>query len=888
MVAVKQIAAHLAEDREFLQRFRKEAQILARLGAEQPAVVTIYELIEDQRGLFIVMEFVHGHTLETVLKNTSGPVETKAALQILWRLAAALHNVHAAGIVHRDIKPANVIICEGLRPKITDFGVAASMSGQTAMLLGTTKYMAPELFSDEQIDGRADMYSLGMIAYEMLIGSEKFGEIFADLVRDPQSESLRWMKWHGDLQLAAPMLDAVNPSIPPALAEIVAKMMAKERGERFESMEMLGRAIRGAFSPRGAKLQVPAPVLPQAEAPVFEQPVRVRDAGDDLQIGDESADTAIMPAYRKGFKTNVLVGIIVFTIALITAVGFVVHREMQIRARREQALAAFTLAEPAYRNSVAMRNIAQYHLAEVRQEIVAQFHQASDGFSAIKEQYPNTVAARKAAIMELLCQSRLAVLQRDWNLATKLMNKAEQTVQQAQLSASPTSQMHVWAKQTRQLLDDFDIYMRNARVITAVVAKVDVALKEGDFAKARQMIADQLQSPALAANAQRLDKQVDRSQFVQTFKIDTEKFNALLVGVVDQTDSGKFEKVRLSLASATAIEKDISALLGSKLTNALSKDDGDRFTQQLKNASERAKSLLLYVDAMEQAEAARQGGDPQAEQAALRNAKVILPAQAKRIELRIKQIKIDVAIAAASEAMAAGNIRAARAKFGEVLKIDPTHKDALSQIEKLGIAIKLDVLKDEAKDAFAAGDFKAAMAKYKDALKIAPGEAILFAGVTDCRFELTLAEASVLFHAKHYGQAFETLAVARKLKPAAADRVDALLVDYQSWQEYDNLLVQGDKAGKDGDWAKAKSFYQKAFQAYSTKEAKKRLARAHYQQWIASAKLAINADNFTEARAHLQQARSKAPEAGTTEQETKELIAAVDQLLKEIDIMAKN
>ncbi len=76
IVAVKQISAHLAEDRKFLERFRKEAQILAQLGAEQPAVVTIYEISEDQRGLFIVMELVEGHSLETLLSNSSGPVET--------------------------------------------------------------------------------------------------------------------------------------------------------------------------------------------------------------------------------------------------------------------------------------------------------------------------------------------------------------------------------------------------------------------------------------------------------------------------------------------------------------------------------------------------------------------------------------------------------------------------------------------------------------------------------------------------------------------------------------------------------------------------------------------------------------------------------------------
>ena len=213
-VAVKQISTHLAADAEFLRRFRKEAQTLAGLASEQPAIVTIHELIEDERGLFIVMEYVSGRSLETILDETDGPIEPKAALQIIWRLAAGLHAVHSAGIVHRDMKPSNIIIGENLRVKIADFGVAASITGQTSMLLGTTKYMAPELFGGQRIDGRADIYSLGFVAYEMLAGREKFNETFSDIVRDKHSESLRWMKWHGNEKVQAPALHQVNPAIP--------------------------------------------------------------------------------------------------------------------------------------------------------------------------------------------------------------------------------------------------------------------------------------------------------------------------------------------------------------------------------------------------------------------------------------------------------------------------------------------------------------------------------------------------------------------------------------------------------------------------------------------------------------------------------------------------
>ncbi|MHC4563778.1 MAG: serine/threonine-protein kinase [Planctomycetota bacterium] len=112
-VAAKQISAHLAEDRKFLEHFRREAQILAKLGAEQPAIVTIYDLVEDEHGLFIVMEYVDGSTVEQILQSQPTAMAPKPAVQLLWRLAGGMAAVHGAGIIHRDLKPGNVIVSEG-------------------------------------------------------------------------------------------------------------------------------------------------------------------------------------------------------------------------------------------------------------------------------------------------------------------------------------------------------------------------------------------------------------------------------------------------------------------------------------------------------------------------------------------------------------------------------------------------------------------------------------------------------------------------------------------------------------------------------------------------------------------------------------------------------
>ena len=351
-VAIKQISSHLAENPDFLERFRKEAQILARLATSQPALVTIHELIQEERGLFIVMEFVSGSTLETMLNNNPGPVEPKAVLQILWRLAGGLHAVHSAGVIHRDIKPGNIIVGEGLKVKIADFGVAAMSDGQTSMALGTTKYMAPELYGGKTVDARADMYSLGFIAYEMLLGRAKFNEVFAEVVHDKHSEALRWMKWHGNEQVKAPALNEMNSAIPRPLADIVATMMAKNPEHRFASMEQLGRAIKASFSPRAGTQRDAGSAQPRSPNGALPSPqgeASALDSGEDLEVS-AGPDTAPLPRARMPLKTKLIwagAGVLALVVLI---VAWTVVTSMSRKNLQEKAEAALAEAKSAYSN----------------------------------------------------------------------------------------------------------------------------------------------------------------------------------------------------------------------------------------------------------------------------------------------------------------------------------------------------------------------------------------------------------------------------------------------------------------------------------------------------------------------------------------------------------
>ena len=465
-VAIKQISSHLAEDPKFVEQFRREAQILARLGAEQPGIVTIHELVEDQRGLFIVMEFVPGRSLETLIRDKPGPFEPKATLQIIWRLAGALNAVHNAGIIHRDIKPGNIIIGESLRAKITDFGVAASITGQTSMPLGTTKYMAPELFEGAKVDGRADMYSLGFITYEMLVGRQKFNEVFADVVRDPQSEVLRWMKWHGNRSVTAPMAHEVNPTVPETLGRIVAKMMAKDPDNRYAGMEELGRAIRAEFSPRARVLQAAGVSVGaglEAEDLQIQMPEGTRPGAPGALVleaapleEEEGPATAPIPKKKLSRKAKLILAGSAAGVVMITGVVLLVMMEL----RKGRAAAE--------RTNILKRAGDAYKAALPPQNAKAKFEEALRGFDDLQKRFGGSKEEAMSSVMIHMCRAYLAVEAEDWDRSDAERQLAEARRDQVQRKwdgsqAWPAEELKKWVEEKKAELEACKDYRADSR-----------------------------------------------------------------------------------------------------------------------------------------------------------------------------------------------------------------------------------------------------------------------------------------------------------------------------------------------------------------------------------------------------------------------------------------
>ena len=211
----------------------REAQSAGKLS--HPNIVTVYDVDEDGDTAYIAMELVEGRTLEQLLRK--GPVrELALAASVLRQAAAALDYAHGRGIVHRDVKPGNLMLGPGGVVKIMDFGIArigSSNLTQTGSVLGTPSYMSPEQVKGEELDGRSDQFSLGVVAYEMLAGQKPFpGENLTAVIYKIVSKE-------------PPSLAAHCPDISPELEAVVMRALSKNPDDRFADCEELAEAFEG-------------------------------------------------------------------------------------------------------------------------------------------------------------------------------------------------------------------------------------------------------------------------------------------------------------------------------------------------------------------------------------------------------------------------------------------------------------------------------------------------------------------------------------------------------------------------------------------------------------------------------------------------------------------
>ena len=242
-VAIKVLPREMLHDVQFRTRFDREAKTVAML--EHPAIVPVYDFGEEDGQPYFVMRYMTGGSLSDRMKN--GPMSIQEAARIMTHIAPALDDAHNKGIIHRDLKPGNILFDQFNEPYISDFGIAKISEAQTnvtgSAIVGTPAYMSPEQAQGEGIDGRSDVYGLGVILFELLTGKQPY---------------------HGDTPMSVvvkhitdpvPNILDVKPDLPPDIEVIIEKAMAKDRNERFQNVKSLADALTTVAGGKTLSLQ---------------------------------------------------------------------------------------------------------------------------------------------------------------------------------------------------------------------------------------------------------------------------------------------------------------------------------------------------------------------------------------------------------------------------------------------------------------------------------------------------------------------------------------------------------------------------------------------------------------------------------------------------------
>jgi eukaryotic-like serine/threonine-protein kinase len=303
-VAVKVLSERLSSDRSFVERFRREAQAAANLN--HPNIVSLFDYGSDDGTYFIVMEFIDGSSLSDIVRR-EGALMPERAAEIASDVAQALHRAHAQGLVHRDIKSANIMITRTGQTKVTDFGIARALGRdgeqtmtQTGMVIGTASYLSPEQAQGNPVDGRSDVYSLGVVLYEMLTGRTPFSGdtalsiAYKHVREDPRPPS------------------ELNRDVSPQLDAVTLKALAKNPDNRYSTAAEMSEDLQRFM--HGQKVQA-TPLMADQTA------VMGRGTGTQVLAPTEIAAAEKPPPRRAGWYVLIallalgLVGLLVWLLA---------------------------------------------------------------------------------------------------------------------------------------------------------------------------------------------------------------------------------------------------------------------------------------------------------------------------------------------------------------------------------------------------------------------------------------------------------------------------------------------------------------------------------------------------------------------------------------------
>jgi len=798
-VAVKQIAPHLAQDERFLERFRTEAQTLARISSSQANIVTVHELIQEGGQLYLVMEYVEGTTLRVLMDR--GPVALQTGLGVLLSTALGLKAMHAQGIVHRDLSPANIMMAKDGALKITDFGLIGHSGGKTSLPMGTTKYMAPEMFTGVPVDARADLYSLGMIAYEMFVGPEKFAEVFRDVLRDERAQQVRWMHWHSNPTLAAPSLRELQPGVPPLVAKITERMMEKDPSKRFASADQVIRWLRRIFvmHVQGKSISLKDSESlekeMETEAAGAARPAGARSGAARAPAGAAAGGAAAAPAQESGEKTAPLPQVrwtwkrAAFWAAvtagplILVAAGLLYwsHSETAKRVRMAQEIQAE--GDDLYKKG-------EYAAADVV------FTKMVNDFRDLDSH------ARYAKEHALRARAENALEKKEWGKADEFAMEAER-----KYSAEPT-----WVTSFRKRFS-------RAQDIEQQMKDAELAQQKGDFTKAIDLLTD--------LQAKYADLQLNDVISELRDKLELKEYTRLIDDGKANFEKGNLNAARLAFEGAKKIREtpEVNDLL-KNLTN-----------------KEEVRRLLALA---QKAEAAKKPGDARGYYA-----KILELEPSDDIRKKMNFAGAEELAAQAEELEKNGLVKEANEIWAKVLALNLTHAKAVAALQRAGHQQNLDNCMKAGKTAMGAQQWDQAINSFKEARKLVDPvkEKELLAQIdgqiVEASYQKAKGRSVEALKQKQFEEAERLAIEAQGFKDT--EEINGLITQIDTHRRYYGHLDTGKALLRQVSYVKGLASFDAAKKVMDTQEVRDLIADTNYRRYLAQGKSYRDDKRFKEA-----------------------------------------
>lgn len=780
-VAIKQLLPD-HDDEVFRQRFRQEAELQRRISEKHQSIVKLYDVRDDERGIFLIMEYVEGRSLESVLAQTGEPIDPTMALRIVYAIADVLETIHAQGVIHRDLKPANILLPSnaGTTVKICDLGLATVMAEQEALSLGSVRYMAPELFNaGSSATGQADLYALGMIAYEMLIGRQAFDQTFKTILRDQRSQAMRWMKWHTNTRLKVTAINLINDRIPVTVSELIGRLLEKETVKRVDSAAQLKESIQRHFGRRTKQ----AP--PQQGQPA---PDLMATSTSSTQVYTSPGETAKLPR-----KFNwLLVGAIVGMVFVLGAGVYYISESMEVQQkqaeRRDDGLKLFVEADEAYAEGelTTARNRYSYIL-EGWKDDPGFVERAQAGLLLVNTKQ-HLADGNLDAAAELLAeiddsnkhdQLTIRTLRREIELRQNFREQVaalERALDQGRLGAARViideyMDAELSGEEMTQL-QTFATRLRMARLQQQVDAELKEAEKQLSIGDVRGAM-DTLQAVAKRSTDPRIAEQLDALQTKQ-------EYDALITSAEQAQSSGRLADAIATYRKALKIRHDDE--LEATIQQLHLADVLARAKQHLDNG-EISSARFLYLEATDiqpdHPEATRQlaamaatdnrrariqAGDASFHREDF-NAAVnhYLAAEMIRsddeLSAKLRRARLRLALIQAREHEAAGRHAQASTAYEQALAHDPNHIESLEALDRLGLQLRYEQKVAEGDEYRSKYQYAKAVTAYREARELIATDAIQ-QRLDDLEFAQLVAQTRSLMAARQYDAAESMLKTA--------------------------------------------------------------------------------------------------------------------------------